>query len=59
MQNAKDEKNKQAYEKPKLRIIELTAEEVLGVGCKTRFSDPIGVGNYGCTNGFCSSTAAS
>jgi hypothetical protein len=23
------------YEKPKLRIIELAAEEVLGIGCKT------------------------
>jgi hypothetical protein len=25
----------QAYEKPRLRVIELTAEEVLAVGCKT------------------------
>ena len=25
---------KQAYEKPRLRIIELAAEEVLGIGCK-------------------------
>ena len=26
---------KRTYEKPKLRIIELVAEEVLGIGCKT------------------------
>jgi len=26
---------KQPYEKPRLRVIELVAEEVLGVGCKT------------------------
>ncbi len=25
----------QSYEKPKLRTIELAAEEVLGIGCKT------------------------
>lgn len=28
-------KSKQAYEKPRLRVIELVAEEVMGVGCKT------------------------
>ena len=27
-------KNKQTYEKPKLRVIDLVAEEVMGVGCK-------------------------
>lgn len=26
---------KKPYEKPSLRIIELAAEEVLGIGCKT------------------------
>lgn len=30
---ASDPKGKRAYEKPKLRIIELTAEEVLGINC--------------------------
>ncbi len=32
----KEEKNdlSQSYEKPKLRTIELAAEEVLGTGCK-------------------------
>ena len=29
------EKSKQPYQKPKLRTIELAAEEVLAVGCKT------------------------
>ena len=36
MENNKNEENsKQPYEKPRLRTIELAAEEVLGVGCKT------------------------
>ena len=30
----KQEKEKRVYEKPRLRKIELAAEEVLGVGCK-------------------------
>ena len=30
-----DKMNKRAYEKPRLRVIELVAEEVMGVGCKT------------------------
>ena len=30
----KGEKGKRVYEKPRLRTIELAAEEVLGVGCK-------------------------
>ena len=35
MDNEKKEiKRKQAYEKPRLRVIELVAEEVMGVGCK-------------------------
>ncbi len=36
MKNENNEiKSKQAYEKPRLRVIELVAEEVMGVGCKT------------------------
>jgi len=35
MQSKKDkEKTKKPYDKPRLRTIELTAEEVLAVGCK-------------------------
>ena len=30
----KKEEKKHVYEKPRLRTIELAAEEVLGVGCK-------------------------
>ena len=30
----KPEKEKTAYEKPRLRTIELAVEEVMGVGCK-------------------------
>ena len=32
--NQEMEKTKKQYEKPRLRTIELAAEEVLGVGCK-------------------------
>ena len=44
------------YEKPVLRIIELAAEEVLGVGCKTTPVDSNGVAGNGCTSGICSFT---
>ena len=43
---------KQPYEKPKLRIIELTAEEVLGVGCKLATAP--GPTGAQCTLTFCS-----
>lgn len=32
---SKELRDKQVYEKPRLRVIELVAEEVMGVGCKT------------------------
>jgi hypothetical protein len=35
-----DENNKRDYEKPRLRIIELAAEEVLAAGCKTVTGPP-------------------
>jgi hypothetical protein len=31
----KEEKKRSMYEKPRLRTIELAAEEVLSIGCKT------------------------
>ena len=40
MQPEKEKQNKQVYEKPGIRAIELVAEEVLGIGCKTAYSDP-------------------
>lgn len=36
--NNKKGKNRRTYEKPRLRTIELAAEEVLAVGCKTQGS---------------------
>ena len=36
----KPEEKLQPYEKPKLRVIELAAEEVLAVGCKTNAGGP-------------------
>jgi hypothetical protein len=59
MQHNTDEKTKQVYEKPRLRIIELAAEEVLGISCKTGFSDPKGVSGQGCLGGICVSTRGS
>ncbi|MBI5076235.1 MAG: hypothetical protein HZB62_13865 [Nitrospirae bacterium] len=44
--------SKQAYEKPKLRVIELVAEEVMGVGCKTAASPALGASF--CASGACS-----
>ncbi len=35
MEAEKEKKSRKTYEKPRLRVIELAAEEVLGVGCKT------------------------
>lgn len=53
------DKDKLAYEKPALRIIELTAEEVLSAGCKTAFGDPTGVAGNGCMSGPCQMTSGS
>jgi hypothetical protein len=58
MQDKKDKEEKQAYEKPKLRVIELLAEEVLGIGCKA-FWGGSGVAGRGCTTGICSSHTGS
>ena len=45
---------KRSYDKPELRTIELVAEEMLTVGCKTYPGDPTGVGPTGhCTHGLC------
>jgi hypothetical protein len=59
MQPKKEKQNKQVYEKPKIRVIELAAEEVLAVGCKTAYSDPKGVAGNGCLTGVCSSRTGS
>ena len=59
MQSEQDkEQTKQAYEKPRLRMIELAAEEVLATGCKTFSGDLSGVGGSpggGCVVSPCSS----
>jgi hypothetical protein len=49
----KKTKNQQSYERPKLRIIELSAEEVLGVPCKIAPGHPSGVGLGNCTDSVC------
>jgi hypothetical protein len=47
---SKEEKGlaKRAYEKPKLRTIELVAEEVLAIGCKINGSADVNVGQPSC-----------
>jgi hypothetical protein len=52
---------KQTYEKPRLRIIELAAEEVLAVGCKTAPGASATGGPPGatCTDGQCNVTPGS
>lgn len=59
MQSEKKDEIKKEYEKPRLRSIELTAEEVLGVGCKTRFTDPAGAVGQGCLSGGCQQSLGS
>jgi len=55
----KKEELKREYEKPRLRIIELAAEEVMGIGCKTNPTDTNGVGGSGCAVPSCSLTPGS
>lgn len=38
------EQGKKKYQKPELKIIELAAEEVLAIGCKTPTTVPAGIG---------------
>jgi hypothetical protein len=59
MQHKQNKETKDPYEKPKLRIIELSAEEVLGVGCKRSSTDSKGIAGNGCTTGVCSRSTGS
>jgi hypothetical protein len=59
MQQSTENKTKQPYKKPRLRIIELKAEEVLGISCKSSLSDPSGVAGQGCLGGICVATRGS
>lgn len=59
MPHKKEDAVRQPYEKPELRLIELAAEEVLAIGCKSSFGDPSGVAGNGCTTGICSSVTGS
>ncbi len=54
----KREIRKPVYEKPRLRTIKLSADEVLSTGCKT---SPVstGFGSNLCLSGVCSSTTGS
>jgi len=52
MEHDKTDKDRQVYQKPTLRVIELAVDEVLAVACKTTFSAPAVNGN-GCLTGVC------
>jgi hypothetical protein len=50
--------NKKVYRKPRLGTVDLTAEQVLGLGCKTNVSTAASdISN--CTAGVCFSTGTS
>lgn len=53
-----ERRRKGAYEKPTLRVIRLSADEVLATGCKQSPAST-GYGSNLCTSGFCSSTTGS
>jgi hypothetical protein len=53
------EKEKRSYRKPRLRTIELAAEEVLSIACKTGYFDPKGISGNGCMTGVCSQRTGS
>ncbi len=51
--------DKQAYDKPRLRVIEpLAGEVLLAIGCKRNTSDN-GAGTNLCLNGICKATRGS
>jgi hypothetical protein len=52
MSEKNDSKAKEPYEKPQLRPIELAADEVLGVGCKSK-SGGFNVGASPCAANKC------
>lgn len=53
-----EENNKSVYEKPKLRVIDLAAEEVMATGCKTIAGTSIGKMGQPCSTGQCVSTGS-
>ena len=48
----KNANSKQVYERPKLRVIELAAEEVMATGCKV-LVPALGVGGAPCASQAC------
>ena len=47
-------KGRKAYQKPEIKVIELAAEEVLSVGCKTQVSPGVGLPAGNCILARCS-----
>ena len=50
MSTEAEQQRKRPYEKPKLRVIDLAAEEVLGIACKTATT---GASGTSCASGSC------
>ena len=60
MKNDKEkDSQKQPYQKPWLRIIELAAEEVMAAGCKTASTTSTGVNGLPCASGACVNVGSS
>ena len=58
MQSKPDKKKtKQTYQKPRLRTIELSADEVLATGCKIPFASPA-IGSPQCNGSGCVSVGS-
>ena len=55
----KNENTMQIYEKPKLRVIELAAEEVMATGCKILSGTSIGKNGLPCASNACITRAGS
>lgn len=52
------DKDKQSYEKPRIRTIELAAEEVLGIGCKSSAGTANPMNPIGCIAVPCASSGS-
>ena len=55
MKQHKEKPLKQPYSKPRLRTIDLAAEEVMAIGCKQSPVDEPFSGSTTCLDGICSS----
>lgn len=53
MESSNEPDKRLPYEKPRLRVISLVAEEVLSINCKLESGNPMGQGGNGCGFQYC------